>query len=94
MFKTFFAKVGTWFKAIPANAVKAVKAAGTTAAGIVYFCGWFPCFVVKTYWERFTGFGEFAIEGVKNFFAKFKKADAEVECADCDCDCEPAGAEA
>ena len=89
MFKTFFAKVGTWFKAIPANAVKAVK-----AAGIVYFCGWFPCFVVKTYWELFTGFGEFAIEGVKNFFAKFKKADAEVECADCDCDCEPAGAEA
>ena len=47
---------------------------------------------MKTYWELFTGFGEAAIEGIKNFFAKFKKDDVEDECVDCDC--EPAGAEA
>lgn len=92
MFKTFFTKVGTWFKGLPSNAIKAAKAVGTAATGVVYFCGWFPCFVVKTYWELFTGFGEAAIEGIKNFFAKFKKDDVEDECVECDC--EPAGAEA
>ena len=87
MFKKFFTKVGSFIKSIPSKAVKATKAVGTAVVGAAYFCIWLPIACVKMYAELFIGFGEAAIEKAKNFFAKFKKADAE-------CECECAAAEA